>query len=255
MVLAADFTQDIYETARSWTDSAMTGAGFSGRWTELAVSYRMPLAACEKAAEFARQYLPEVTRIPPVSNTPELDLEPCKLRWVQLAETHTAVAKTCCDEILNVIASDERVGFSFSDLTFLTGSMALGREVVAELQALGVSCVHTYDADEQESRRQKVAFYMGDARVKATTLHSFKGWESRCLVIFVGRRTTPQSLALVYAGLTRLKRSPAGSSMTVISQAQTLSEFGRTWPEYVEVASGGAGRDLGGFIGRSQLKG
>ncbi len=35
MLLVADATQDIYGTARSWTDDAMTGAGFKGDWAEL----------------------------------------------------------------------------------------------------------------------------------------------------------------------------------------------------------------------------
>lgn len=62
--------------------------------------------------------------------------------------------------------------------------------------------MHTYDQDEQERRRQKVGLYMGDARVKATTLHSFKGWESRSLVIYLGEKISQKSLALLYTGLT-----------------------------------------------------
>ncbi len=42
MLLVADATQDIYGTARSWTDRAMRGAGFTGRWAELPISYRLP---------------------------------------------------------------------------------------------------------------------------------------------------------------------------------------------------------------------
>ncbi|MCY1376370.1 hypothetical protein D9M69_638550 [compost metagenome] len=98
----------------------------------------------------------------------------------------------------------------------------------------GIRCVHTYDSDDQESRRQKIGFYMGDARVKATTLHSFKGWESRCLVIYMGDRATAQSLALLYTGLTRLKSHPEGSVLTVVSSSRELNEFGKSWPDFLE---------------------
>jgi|SRR5690554_2491537 len=38
MLLVADSTQDIYETASAWTDEAMSGAGFRGDWAVLPVS-------------------------------------------------------------------------------------------------------------------------------------------------------------------------------------------------------------------------
>ena len=41
-VLAADMTQDLYNTAKHWTEEAMSNAGFSGRWTELSDIYGMP---------------------------------------------------------------------------------------------------------------------------------------------------------------------------------------------------------------------
>ena len=75
---------------------------------------------------------------------------------------------------------------------------------------------------------------MGDARIKATTLHSFKGWESRALVIYIGQAVDKKSLALIYTGLTRLKRHRQGSYLTVVSCAHELIEHGKTWPIYVE---------------------
>ncbi|KZZ04288.1 hypothetical protein A3744_26225 [Oleiphilus sp. HI0073] len=73
---------------------------------------------------------------------------------------------------------------------------------------------------------------MGDARVKATTLHSFKGWESRLLVIYITESVSPKDLALIYTGLTRLKRSVYGSCLTVVCSATELESYGATWPEF-----------------------
>ena len=44
MMLVADRAQDIYETGAFWTEEVMGGAGFSGPWNELKISYRMPPA-------------------------------------------------------------------------------------------------------------------------------------------------------------------------------------------------------------------
>jgi hypothetical protein len=80
-----------------------------------------------------------------------------------------------------------------------------------------------------------MGFFMGDARVKATTLHSFKGWETRLLVVHVGHATGSEGLASIYAALTRLKRSPEGSWLTVVSSAPELSEYGKTWVQYNDI--------------------
>lgn len=77
-----------------------------------------------------------------------------------------------------------------------------------------------------------MGFYMGDARLKATTLHSFKGWEARLLVVYITEAAHAESLALVYAGLTRLKRSQLGSWLTVVCAAPELDLYGRSFPEH-----------------------
>ncbi len=230
MLLVADVTQDVYGTASAWTDEAMIGAGFSEKWAELETSYRMPKVALQKAAEFAKKYLPEATRLVPINNQIDLELEQCNLRWVQAP--HENVASVCEDEIIKIVSSNDPPHYSFSDATFLCDNRTIGSEVVNHLTQKGIRCVHTYDPDNKESRRQKVGFYMGDARVKATTLHSFKGWESRSLVIYVGSSFTPQSLALIYTGLTRIKRHVDGSCLTVVSSADWLLAYGQTWPEF-----------------------
>ncbi len=233
MLLVADETQDIYGNASSWTDEAMKGAGFAGKWAELEVSYRMPELALDKAASFAARYLPASARLVPRSAQMVVALEPCYLRWVHSAGFDDA--QICCDEILGLFSRAGSEGLSVADITFLCDSKSIGYDVVSLLGMKGLRCVHTFDMDEQESRRQKVGFYMGDARIKATTLHSFKGWESRTLVVYMGRELTPGSSALLYTGLTRLKRHVNGSFLTVISRSSELKEYGKSWPDFVEI--------------------
>ena len=233
MLLVADATQDIYGTARSWTDEAMTGAGFpGGKWAELQTCYRLPPTAMETARTFASNYLPRDTVDLPNGIQGELDLYPCQLRWVQISSGNDV--QVCTEEILKMAPRAKEDILAITDITFLTGTQSMGAAVVSALESNGVNAVHTYSPDKKESRRKKMGFYMGDARVKATTLHSFKGWESRAIVIFIGGKIDNQALALIYTGLTRLKRHEKGSYLTVVSSASDLADFGKSWSNYEE---------------------
>jgi len=120
-------------------------------------------------------------------------------------------------------------GLANADITMLAGDMKSGAAVVERLSEYRIHAVDTFGEDH---RRRKMGFYMGDARLKATTLHSFKGWESRLLVVYVTEAAHAESLALVYAGLTRLKRSQKGSWLTVVCSAPQLQNYGETFPDH-----------------------
>lgn len=234
MLLVADTTQDIYGTARSWTDEAMTGAGFTGDWARLEVSYRLPLDALKAAQEFATRFLPkDMIDLPDLAQG-NLEVEPCALKWIQCDPENAE--RQCVDATLAMMRETGKAGLANADITFICNDIDFGRKVVDELDTYsGVRTVHTFERSKLEQTRKKMAFFMGDARVKATTLHSFKGWESRLLVIHVGHAIGSDGLACVYAALTRLKRSPEGSWLTVVCSEPELSEYGRTWAQHSDI--------------------
>lgn len=235
MLLVADATQDIYGTARSWTDEALTGAGFpGGRWVDLKISYRLPPTALKLIRKFAEQFLPkDMVDLPESAQAQgELFEYPCKLKWI-----HTNLKNAlsvCKTEILSMAPEADPELLAIPDITFLTGSTKFGGQVIGEIDAKGVRAVHTFGNDNRDSRRRKMGFYMGDSRIKATTIHCFKGWESRALVIFIGQAIDRKSLALIYTGLTRLKRHVDSSFLTVVSCSNELRNYGKTWPIYEE---------------------
>ncbi len=235
MLLVADSTQDVYGTASRWTDEAMTNAGFRGPWSELNISYRLPQRILELVQDFAQQFLPPEQVNLPKGQQLGLDLEQSYLKWVQIDEHQTV--DTCCNELLNLIKYDSTQPLAVADLTLLCSHKVTGKLMVDSLAQKGIRVIHTYDNDEKECRRQKVGFYMGDARVKATTLHSFKGWESRSILICIGGKLQKTDLALFYTGLTRLKRHTEGSYLTVVSSAPQLRDFGQSWPIFESLGS------------------
>ena len=226
MLLVADATQDIYDTAQSWTDETMSGAGFTGPWAELKISHRLPPSLLTHVSKFADNFLPKGKIDLPISLQGELDLYPCTLKWVQTNINDSANVIT--SEVL-ALASSPKTIIAIPDITLLCDSTKKGLEVITKLGQKGIKSVHTYDTNLQESRRKKMGFYMGDARIKATTLHSFKGWESKAIVIYISSAIDKKSLALIYAGLTRLKKDSEGSYLTVVSCSEELAEYGKSW--------------------------
>jgi hypothetical protein len=247
MVLVADTTQDVYDKARLWTDQAVIGAGFVGRWNELPCSYRMPAPLLDLAARFAQNFLPVDQLIAPASPQGELPTEPCHLRWMQVASD--AVAQTCVDEALRLITAKDS-GVAVTDLTVLVDRIDVGVDIVNILNARGIRTAETFvlvneagKAAAGEERRKKLAFWKGSPRVKVTTLHSYKGWEGRTLIVGLTRERTPTDRALIYSGLTRLKRHPAGSFLTVVCCAGSLCEFGALWPDFSDRSEQTTSRD------------
>lgn len=232
MLLVADATQDVYGTACAWTEDAMSGAGFRGSWAQLDICYRLPPAALPLVRDFAARFLPIESSELPTSTQHTLDLFPTRLRWVQCGFDNSV--QSSVSELRRMMRSTGSASLANADITFLASDVVTGSNVVSALRELEVASVATFAPDQQERRREKMAFYMGDARIKATTLHSFKGWEAPLLVVHIDAAAGAQSLALIYAGLTRLKRRAEGSSLTVVCAAPELLEFGRTWPDFVE---------------------
>ncbi|CDX58719.1 conserved hypothetical protein [Mesorhizobium plurifarium] len=232
VVLVADATQDIYGTAEAWTDEVMKGAGFQGgRWAQLNVSYRMPPGAIQFARTFAERFLPKGSVDLPCPERDSLNFYPCQLRWVQCEPPDAGTV--AANEVVSLMRHTG-IGSELAnaDIIVLTADMSSGSAITKELEVRKIKAVDTFGIDH---RRKKMGFYMGDARVKATTLHSFKGWETRLLVVYVSNAAHLQSLALIYAGITRLKRDTNGSWLTVVCSAPELREFGSTFPDFFEM--------------------
>ena len=230
MLLASDATQDVYGTANSWTDGAMRGAGFAGDWTKLNVSYRLPSGLIDLVLKYGRRFLPRESADLPPTRQLELNISPCSLRWVQVGPGQAT--STTVDEVWQLMKAHGEDGLSVSDMTVLVDSQELGQSIVSLVGEQGTRCINTFEKDKKQGRRKKLAFFMGDARIKATTLHSFKGWETRALLICIEHAKDKRAMALLYAGLTRLKQHPSGSFLTVVCGEPSLAEYGESWPDF-----------------------
>ena len=196
-------------------------------------SFRLPSKLCEAAANFVESFLPRVEAYRPESPQEELKFS-AQLQWQQ-AESGEDISARCVDALLGTLNRATVSPIAIADLVCIVDREAIGRDIVKKLREMKIRTLHTFgdgetDEDkERDSRRKKLAFYKGDARVKVTTIHSFKGWESKAVVLQISTASTSKDLALAYTGITRLKRDERGCHLTVVCSAPELKNYGLTW--------------------------
>ena len=244
MLLVADKTQNIYGKDLTWLDESLRGTGISSTWyKKLETSYRLPPEIVPILEDFAENFLiPSGVEVDiPEDAQTELDFNPqIKLRWVQVSSVDS-IPEICFEEVrwqMKCLESDTAI----PDIIFLTPRNDAGLVFIKKCKEKGIRVLYTFGEEDQEpvtfgeenqdfqkhenSRRKKLAFFLGDAKIKATTLHSFKGWEGRHLVLYVSRIESAEDRALFYTALTRLKKHPNGSMLTVVSSCPELYNFG-----------------------------
>lgn len=231
-MLVADRQQNVYGV-KPWTDIEMSGAGFKGPWGLLESSHRMSPSLCRLATDFVDRFLPNADEHRPIPTQGEFEFR-TELRWLQI-DPATQVAAACIEALLGILSTSDDDPVAVAELVCLVDREAIGLEIVRRLQEMRIRVLHTFGLGQTKSerdkdgRRKKLAFFRGDARVKVTTIQSFKGWESRALVVQISASSDPTGMALAYAAITRLKKDDRGSYLTVVCSAPQLREFGQTW--------------------------
>lgn len=252
VLFAADATQDLYGRAKSWTDTVMRNSGFRGPWNTLDYNYRVPMGLVPALRDFANNFLPDrVADLPGVVQGELSDQYPVGLRWVQLPQG-SRWGNVCRRELHRVFDTlpnghssfdmallfwNHRDGFSFVSAVAPEFSDEMAHIFVEPCEDHGCDLddkdkPHNRDACiQRRSRTLKLAFPKFADGFRAITTHSYKGWESRHLVIYVEDISSNgdgwNGAALFYVALTRLMRDARGSSLTVVSACPELAAFGR----------------------------
>lgn len=229
MLLVADRTQNLYHQS-NWTDTTVVGGGFSGPWTELKGTYRMPVDLVPVVREYAEQFLADVEVDLPTVETDHPALaeahEPTRRRWVNVSDDELATA--AADEVLALLAAD--TGLSPSDVVLLANHR-IGLEIEQVLRDSGCDVTSVFaEPGSVEGRFRKRAFWAGTPGIKACTFHSFKGWESRAVVCV----PPPGGEVALYIAMTRVKAAPSRPAyLTVVSAVDALSAFRRRFEREV----------------------
>lgn len=253
--IAADFTQDITDTnAQRWIDDPK-GIGIPGNWNQLNESYRLP----QKYIRWMQDYLKTFLKIgeedksdneiilPQEAEEPD-ERERCNMRWINQEKDSVSL----CASIIEDFLPDNVKDFSYPDLTFLSCSNQKGYEVVLELLKRKIHVLDTFPFDGTEYKEVdgKKIFKVNNKireekrtenwevtkdKVKASTIHSFQGFETSCLVFLIEPKRKGISwrrfFKEVYTGLTRLKTNTSSytSEVHVVNMEPELNAYGETW--------------------------
>jgi hypothetical protein len=165
MLLVADSTQDLYGRSGWTTEAQMRGAGFSGPWTQLRGSYRVPPGLAPLLSRFATDYLAgeiDVPAPPPDAEDqlfgPDL-VDRCQRRWLETPPDR--VAEVMAEEVRRL--AEDVAGLHPDDVVFLVENHALGLDVVARLEKLGLGITHVFTFEDDEERRERKHRFWGGA--------------------------------------------------------------------------------------------
>ena len=166
MLLVADKTQNIYGTDVTWLDGSLRGTGLSSRWKNLETSYRLPPEIVPILEDFSENFLiPSGIEVDiPENEQTELDFNPqIKFRWVQVSSVNS-IAEICFAEArwqMKCLESDTAI----PDIIFLTSTNNMGLMFVEKCEQRRVRVLNTFSQEHENSRRKKLAFFLGDARI------------------------------------------------------------------------------------------
>ena len=116
------------------------------------------------------------------------------------------------------------------DVVVLVPNHSIGLEAVGRLSPRFKQIVHVFGDDWSESRRRKLAFWMGRGGLKMCTIHSFKGWELDNVILIwppdeeMGSITPSKRASLFYTGVSRAMRN-----IVVLNANRGYDRFAREW--------------------------
>jgi hypothetical protein len=216
-VLAYDAAQRLYGgDALAWRrEIALLLGGTSARTTPLGKAVRLPKRTVEIATHYASTWGLDTKALEPAEDGL---LPPQAVLGLVPASTEAEAAAAA----IAVLAAWQREpAYRARDVAVLVPTNAFGSALVRQLAELGISTNHVFPVrrtgavmehvhspasapDWKVAQAHKTAFAYGDARLKVSTVHSFKGWDAG-RVVMVLPFTPPDSrtAALVYVGITR----------------------------------------------------
>jgi hypothetical protein len=220
LLFVTDERQNIYKNELSWVDN-MRDTLFKGRWRELKKCYRLPIPVLEQVNKFAEMFLPNVGLVA-VPEIEQMSLFEPHLRWKNITsfeEAQDLVLKTI--RFLTI-----KQGVHPQDIVILVSEHSEGWKLVKSMECQNIKVNHVFE-DKNKSHHHKKTFWMGDSRLKMSTIHSFKGWEMLNVIILTppnGHKINESLDSLLYVAITRPRQN-----LIVFNRNLKYFEYGEDW--------------------------
>lgn len=262
VVVVCDKKQNIYRCDNTWLDRRVTRTGmdkFNQPFIDLKRTYRLPAPIALMANDFAKTF--GLNSDLPISDEFEQMLfedQECHIEWKSWSDvSKSRTPGLSPEEEEQVQQSEEREKakvcrrlFSWyenlngrygnpSDIVILVTDHKWGRTIADYFKEKNVDSNNIFS---NSGRGKKVSFNMEDPRVKICTVHSFKGWEMKNVLLFIPGKlpasATEQNVrvsdangepcinmdALLYTAITRVKQN-----LVVFNEYPRYKAFGKKY--------------------------
>lgn len=223
VVVVCDKKQNIYGREMEWLDKRKSGVEKFSDWIELKTIVRLPERIAHIAREFSELFnLNQDVKVDKIER-PDLfnQFQEHSVWWnIDINDWLIKI-----DEAFEIIKKNGTSKHT-SDTVILLPDKNFGLKCVSHFETKkNIEVNHVFEnEDEIKFHRHKKSFWMGDSRLKISTIHSFKGWEVLNVILFI-----PQNIygsqelynRIVYTAMTRTRQN-----LIVINANQTYKEFG-----------------------------
>ncbi|NUY82472.1 UvrD-helicase domain-containing protein [Flavobacterium sp. MAH-1] len=223
VVVVCDKKQNIYSREMDWLDKRRAGVEKFGEWTELKTIVRLPERIAAMTREFSEKYnLNQDVRVENIERPDLFNQYQEHSIWWNIDEMQW-LAKI--DEAFEIIKQNATSKHG-SDTVILLPDKNYGYECVKHFEVIkNMKVNHVFEnQSEKKYHKHKKAFWMGDSRLKISTIHSFKGWEVLNVILFIPEKYFGGDEAvdkIVYTAMTRTRQN-----LIVINSNKKYNEFG-----------------------------
>lgn len=226
ILVVCDKKQNIYDRELDWLDKRVTRKGldkFKNPYLDLTVSFRLPRKVAVMTNEFSVRFnLNQELKVARFEELPAL-VHSQHIVWRNITND------SWLENIYFAFLRIRKASYSSSDMVILLPTHEHGLQAVAYFKQFKIEVNHVFGTDNRERKHHKKAFWMGDGRLKISTIHSFKGWELINIIMYVspGHQEALSNLdAMVYTALTRTREN-----LIVLNANSRYEEFGEQFPK------------------------
>jgi AAA domain/Nuclease-related domain len=225
LLIVCDKKQNVYGRELSWLDK--NGSPIK-RIGDLKTVFRLPLSIAKLANNFSHMY--HLDQEVPIEKVAQLNL----FEQVPHVVWRDINAQRWIENLKAAFERLKREHCSSSDIVLLLPTHDNGLVALKAFTEMGYEVNHVFAPSQQLSRFRKLAFWMGDGRMKMSTIHSFKGWEVHNVILYIPETITEWALydSVIYTALTRTR-----TNLIVLNANARYSPFGshlpHTWDNQV----------------------
>jgi len=220
-IVIADPSQSLYGK-RPWTDDRMSG--FVGPWSRLSGAHRIPSNCVRLIHQFSEEFpVDSELLLPKTTDQDDLFFPDANLWHVDLSIYPDLFP---ADIIANAVLYMRDIeGYKPNEIAFLVSRNKRGFEVVKKIRKLDPTLETTTSFNK--FTRYELGLGLG---VRGSTVHSFAGWESPCLIIDLDIPDIIEGHnSIIYSAITRIRKRSAGSDVVFIYGDNDFSRFFRNF--------------------------